>query len=717
MRTRTQLTRLARALGLCLALPLCAAAQTEGAAPVLVTEPDSTRAVALDPVRMTPGPFTAVAPVPFGADAATRVVVFATNVRLYVGETAGAFGAEAEDGRGRTYRLKVEHAGPVPGFAGLTQFTVRLDPSMADAGDVLLRVTLRGMTSNRVRLAVGREGGGPPDDVGSVPTPAPAVPPAPLPAATPDPYTGPATSADAVRFLEQSSFGPTPAEVERAKAMGLRAYLEEQFAAAPSGYPTLPLVPIDSRLYCGSDYPCLRDNYTMHPLQTRFFRNAFYGRDQLRQRVAFALHQVFVVSAKDLNQASWYAPYLQALDRNAFGSFRALMHDVTLNAAMGEFLDSEGNTKEKPNENFAREILQLFTIGPDLLNADGTPRLDEQGNRTPAYTQATVNDFARVFTGWVYANPPAGSQGLINFLDPMQPVERFHDAGAKTLLGGAHLPAGQTAAQDLSAALDNIFNHPNVGPFVSQRLIRHLVTSNPSPAYVGRVSAVFDDNCAGFYPDAGCTRERGDLKSVVRAILLDPEARGDVKTDPAYGRLREPALYAAGLCRAFGVRGLGPGINNIVESDGYLTPWVAGMGQDIWKPPTVFGYYPDDYTVPGTTLRGPEFGAHTSTTVLGRVWFASQMVFRGGIGARATPENTTGTFINTTPFHPLAAEPAKLVAALDALLLHGTMTPAMRSEIIRVVETYPATYPNYLRDRTWVAVFLIVSSPQYHLQK
>src|ERR1043166_2282524 len=522
--------RRAKVVGALLALISCATLGFGQSAvdPVLLTDANSTRAIALESLTFQREPFPLVSPSLLRSDRRTRIIVFAMNVDLYAAESANAFSAEAEASGKRIFPLKVESVSRVPGFEGLTQITIRLDDLLADAGDVLLRISLRGMTSNRVRIAIGHTGGGPPDDQGALPTPAPATPPAPRPLLTPNPYTGPATSADAVRFLEQSTWGPTNAELARVRTVGFRAYLDEQFAAPVSSYPTMTLMPVDGDQGCQGQnlHDCLRDIYTMYPLQNRFYKNAIYKPDQLRQRVAFALHQILTVSGQDMNQASWMAPYLQTLDRNAFGNFRTLLFEMTRNPAMGLFLGTAGNTKQHPNENFAREVLKLFSVGQDLLNADGTPQLNAAGNRIPTYDQATITNFARVFTGWDFAAPPTGTQGVLNFIDPMIAFDATHDTGAKTLLNSAALPANLPDLQDLNAAIDNIFNHPTVGPFLSKRLIRQLVTSNPSPAYVERVAAVFANNCAGFYPDSGCSGERGDLRAVVRAILLDPEARG-----------------------------------------------------------------------------------------------------------------------------------------------------------------------------------------------
>lgn len=713
--------RRARLLCAFLALTACCTLGfgQSGGGPVLLTEANSTRAIALESLTFLRDPFLVVSSSVLSSDKRTRITVFAMNVDLYAGEAANTFTAEAEASGRRIFPLKVESVGSVPGFEGLTQITIRLDELMGDAGDVLLRISLHGMTSNRVRIAVGHHGGGPPDDQGAIPTPAPETPPAPRPVATPNPYTGPAVSADTVRLLEQATWGPTNAEVVRVRAMGFRAYLNEQFAAAASSYPTMTLMPLDSNQGCqGADvHNCLRDNYSMYPLQTRFYKNAFYKPDQLRQRVAFALHQIVTVSGRDMNQASWMVPYLQTLDRNAFGNFRTLLFEITVNAAMGEFLGTAGNNKQNPNENFARELLQLFSVGQDLLNADGTPQLDAAGNRIPTYDQATITNFARVFTGWNFALPPAGSHGVLNFIDPMVARELSHDTGAKMLLNGTALPPNQTALQDLNAAIDNVFNHPNTGPFISKRLIRQMVTSNPSPAYVERVAAVFANNCTGFYPDSPCTSARGDLRAVVRAILLDPEARGDFKTDPDYGRLREPVLFISNICRAFDAKGIGPGPNNTVESDGHLNPQSVGMGQDVFRPATVFGYFPSEYNVPGAGLKGPEFGILSSSTSLMRASFGATMAFRGIERSIFNNDTPNGTFINLSSIQPLAGDPAQLMGALDALLMHGTMSPTVRDAITQAILAVPTSDPNHLRNRSQSALYLVITSPQYQVQR
>lgn len=702
--------RASRLLSICAVLFFCGALNLAEASsgPTILTEGTSARAIALEAVTFRHEPFSLNLPVPFSADTRNRIVFFVMNLDLLAGEGANALTVDVEDATHHHYAFKVENVTPVPGYEWMSQVTVRLSDDIGDVGDVLVRLNLHGMSSNRARVGIGHLGGGPSDDASTIIAAAPFPAPAPTPAPTPNPFTGPPTTADTVRFLEQSTFGPTSGEVARVQGIGFRAYLTEQFNAPASSYPTLTLMNTDQTQGCptGSAPTCVRDNYTMYPLQMKFFQNALTGQDQLRQRVSFALHQILVVSGRDINQPSWMSPYLQTLDRNAFGNFRQLLYEITLNPAMGNYLDMAGNNKNAPNENYAREILQLFSVGLDQLNQDGTPKLDAQGNRIPTYDQTTITNFARVFTGWNIL-AVAGQQGVFDYINPMTVTrETNHDVAQKTLLNGVVLPANQTSAQDLNAAIDNIFNHPNVGPFIGRQLIQQLVTSNPSPAYVERVAAVFNNNCAGLYPDSLCSGARGDLKAVVQAILLDPEARGDVKTDPAYGRLREPAQFITNVLRICNA-----------SSDGFLRDEATNQDQDIFRPPTVFSYYPADFTVPGTDLAGPQFGILSTSTSLRRANFVNKMLFTGiPIGTNAP----SGTQVNLSTFQALANNPAALVDELDRLMMHGTMSAPMKNAIVTAVAAIPVSNPitnaESLR-RAQQAVYLVASSSQYQVAR
>lgn len=716
--------------------------------PILITQSaPSTRAIAFESVTMKPEPFSPTSTVQFSTDNRTRIAIFARDLELYAGEGANAFSADAEDSTGKLYKLKVEYVGRVPGFEGITMVIVRLADDLGNVGDVLLRLNLHGVASNRVRVAIGAIGGGPAVDPSTEYTSAaPAVAPTPDPIATPDPFTGPATNADTVRFLEQASWGPpSQAEVNRVKAMGFKAYLDEQFALPPtnptkgSNYPDL-LFPVDDQ---GTACPtssadpnynqavCNRDNFSFYPIQRTFFSNALNGPDQLRQRVAFALHQIVVVSgAGEINRGSWMTMYLQMIDRGAFGNYRTLLGEITLNPAMGEYLDMRLSTRTNPNENWAREVLQLFSIGVTELNLDGSPKLDSQGVPIPAYTQTNVNEFTRLFTGWNFnpvANPPFPATGTTNWRDPMVPRGGSnHDVGAKVLLNGVNLAAcsgtSQACAQsDLIAGLDNIFNHPNVGPFIGHQMIQHLVTSNPSRAYVERVAKVFNNDCDALYPQ-GCTGVRGNMKAVVQAVLLDPEARGDVKTDPSYGKLREPAQYIIGALRALNVKSF----DKTSTSDGVLgsrstADFTGSLDQPIFLPATVFSYYQPGYEVPGIKLTGPAFGILSTATTLRRANNLSSLIYTG-VSANTTPtalspDRPRGTSVDLASLEALATTPSAMLDQLNALMLHGTMSTQMRTSITTAINSIPTSDGNFARKRAQMAAYLVATSSQYDIQR
>ena len=728
---------------------LCGSAANASAAnakaPILISEAASTRAVAMESVTFRGEPFPLTSSVAFSSDTRTRICVFAMNLELLPGEGANAFTADIEDAAGKLHPLQIEFMGAVPNFPGITMFIVRLADDIGDAGDVLFRLNLHGMGSNRVRMGIGHIGGGPADDAGAVATPAPATPPPADPPLVPDSFSGPASDADATRFLEQATWGPTAADVAHVKSVGFLAYLNEQFSAPVtnvakgSDFPDLAFPVDDQGTACPTSNPadpnynqnvCNRDNFSMYPVHRTFFSNALYGPDQLRQRVAFALHQILVVSAaSEVNRPSWMTVYLQALDRNAFGNYRTLLQEVTLTPAMGEYLDMRLSTRTSPNENFAREVLQLFSIGTVALNLDGTPQVDAQGLPLASYSQTQVNEFTRVFTGW-NLNPAILATGTTNWRDPMIPRGGTnHDVAAKTLLNGAVVPAcagtnTACAQSDLTAALDNIFNHPNVGPFLGKQLIQHLVTSNPSPAYVERVARVFNNDCSGLYPQ-GCANVRGNLKLVVQAILLDPEARGDVKTDPNYGKLREPAQYINGFLRAFNVKSA----DKTSTSDGVLgirsTPvdFTGTLDQPIFQPPTVFSYYQPAYEVPGTKILGPAFGILSTSSTLRRANDINTLVYTGVTAnptspTAASPDRPRGTSIDIANLEALAGNPGDIADALNSLLFHGTMSTQMRTSIITAMNAInDATIATRNQKRARVAVYLAATSSQYDIQR
>jgi uncharacterized protein (DUF1800 family) len=540
------------------------------------------------------------------------------------------------------------------------------------------------------------------------------------------------------------------AEVTRVKQMGFKAYLNEQFNAPVinpdkgSNYPDLFFPLNDQAQACPTTNPsvpnynqavCNRDGFSIYPVQRTYFSNALYGPDQLRQRVAFALHQILVVSGTGgLARASWMTMYLQALDRGAFGNYRTLLGEITLNSEMGDYLDMIQSTRTSPNENWAREVLQLFSIGINELNLDGTPKRDAQGVPIPSYSQTTVNEFTRVFTGW-NLNPVLIAPGTSNWRDPIVPRGGTnHDFGAKTLLNGFTTPACAStsgavnvacAQADLTAALDNIFNHPNVGPFIGKQLIQHLVTSNPSRAYVERVARVFNNDCAGLNPIAGCSSARGNLKAVVQAILLDPEARGDVKTDPNYGKLREPAQYVNNILRAFNVKSF----DKSSTSDGVLsatqrtsTDLTGSLDQPIFQPTTVFSYYQPEYEVPGIKILGPAFGILSTSRTLLRANVVNTLIYTGVATTTtptlASPDRPRGTSLDLANLEALSANPGAIADLLNALMLHGTMSTQMRTSLINAINTInDADAPTRARKRAQTAAYLVATSSQYDIQR
>jgi len=525
------------------------------------------------------------------------------------------------------------------------------------------------------------------------------------------PLSAAQSDADMVRLLEQATFGPSAAALDHVRSVGVSAFIEEQLAAPASQYPVYPFFPFNKPDSCvnatsppyDADSFCARDNYTLFQLQRQFFIQGATAADQLRQRVAFALSQLFVISGVEggLNQPYGMAEYQQMLRNYAFDNFENLLTRVTLHPTMGKYLDMANNNKPtngvQPNENYAREIMQLFSIGTVQLNLDGTPVLDASGKPVPTYDQSQITGFAHVFTGWSYPPQPGQIAKFNNvpyFVGQMQAFASNHDTSSKQLLG-AMAPAGLTAEADLANAIHNIFMHPNVGPFISAQLIQKLVTGNPSPAYIARVATVFNDNGSGV---------RGDMKAVVRAILNDPEARGDLKIDPAYGKLREPVLYLLNTLRAFDG-----------QSDGVYFQRVGGsLLQNVFNSPSVFNFYPPDYTVPATTALGPEFAIQNTSTALTRMNTANTMIFSAQIAPENTVIGATGTSLSMASLQALANDPAAMAAQLDALLLHGTMSQAMKNAIVTAVNAIPATDP---LNRARTAAYLVSTSSQYQVQR
>jgi uncharacterized protein (DUF1800 family) len=517
----------------------------------------------------------------------------------------------------------------------------------------------------------------------------PATAPVPPPSTT-------ATATAAARFLDQTSFGPTAASIAHVQQIGLQAALTEQFNQPASVFGQPP----------SGDAECTGSNW--HCTQSDFLKVTAFGNDQFRQRVAMALSEIWVAPIQQDNAMPFY---LNTLANDSFSNYRTIMQDVALTPQMGFYLNMLNSAAPGPgqiaNENFGREMMQLFTLGPNLLNQDGTTQTDSNGNTIPAYTELQVEAFARAYTGWTYTNTDGSAPGAFNFTAnwsaPMGSVDTLHDSNAKILLNGTVLPQAQTAKQDLAGAFDNIFAHPNVGPFVCRQLIQHLVTGNPSPAYVQRVTEVFSNNGSGV---------RGDMKAVLTAIIMDQEARaGDTQTgdqaesSPAVdgGHLREPLLWTVNLLRGLGATQTNP--SDPYPFVAFMFGFVANAGEAPFTQQSVFNYFPPDYVIPQTGINSPEFGIENTGTIIPRLTLANMIVHSSapGLTIDLTPTSTIGQ---------LASDPAKLADYLGMLFMHSQMSSDMRSALITAISAIPVSD---LQSRAQVAVFLVVTSSQYKI--
>lgn len=520
----------------------------------------------------------------------------------------------------------------------------------------------------------------------------------------------PVSRADAARFLNQATFGATEADVDRLIGLGdaTTAYprwIDEQIAR-----PASLQLPAVQAAFGQLTNPVQMIGSLNADRQEAWFRNAIKGDDQLRQRVAFALSEIMVVSQQSALQAMPHAlaDYYDLLARDAFGDFRKLMEDVTLHPAMGVYLNMLGNQKPdaarniRPDENYARELMQLFTIGLVELNVDGAVRRDAQDQPVSTYDQSVIEGFANVFTGWNYAGAPSFTQArrtLANQVLPMQAYPDQHSPLAKKLLaypGAAkpELPAGQSPQQDLADALDNIFHHPNVGPFIGRQLIQKLVTSNPSPQYVARVAGTFDDDGTG---------RRGNLAAVVRAVLLDAEARPATVT-PTTGKVKEPLLRLTQLWRAYDAKA--------ANGQYRIGPIVFVFGQGPLQAPSVFNFFSPFHAPPGEIaeqgLVAPELQLATEylNTTTTNTFF--NVIFGWNSTVAGLPE--TAIVMDFTQEVALAGDAEALVTRIAGKLLGGQISATLKAEAQAAVERVPATSAG---QRVSEAMYLIATSPEY----
>jgi uncharacterized protein (DUF1800 family) len=531
------------------------------------------------------------------------------------------------------------------------------------------------------------------------PPPPPTVPSGP-PAPPPLPVYGPPSAVQAARFLMQAAMGAPREQIARVQALGYAGWLDEQFAMAPS--PSR----FDWLLAGGYDAPGL--SAAEDGADRSQWCKMLSSPDTLRQRVTFALSEILVNSVIGLSGWSWVAfssaAFLDVLEANAFGNYRSLLQHVSLSAPMGDFLTYRGSRKANPatgslpDENYARELLQLFTIGLIHLNLDGTPKLST-GLPAETFTLDDVKGLARVFTGWNYDLPPGAASDTPHFKrTPMIQEPSSHESGSKSFLGTT-IAAGTDGASSLSQALDAIFAHANVAPFISRQLIQRLVCSNPSPSYVARVATVFNNDGS---------KVKGNLQAVLKAILLDEEARSDARlADPAFGKLREPVLRLTAWARAFHTSS-----PRKAWAIGSTSDPATSLGQSPLRAATVFnffrpGYVPPNSSIASAGLLAPEFQITNETSVIGYVNYMQKVVSQGVDDVRA----------DYSALLPMADAAPALVDELNLLLAAGQLSAATLALIKGTVDSMPSGTQAARLNRIHAVLVLVMASPEFIVQK
>jgi len=554
--------------------------------------------------------------------------------------------------------------------------------------------------------ACGGGGGSSPGGGSTTPPTTPSTP--------PPPYAPiPATDADAARFLAQATFGPTTADITRLRQIGYSQWLDEQVDEARTP-PTLVLPRLQQVVANGFPVADLRPPHR----RNEWLWQAANGRDQLRMRVSFALSEIFVVSDRDVadSNATIYriADYQDTLSRGAFGSYRDLLENVTLHPAMGYFLSHVGNRKADParnltpDENYGREVMQLFSIGLVERNRDFSVVLGAGGQTTPTYDEKVVSAMARVFTGWTYAGQTDAQFGRNNNTSfaPMQCHPTFHDDQPKQIFSGIVISEGSNCTASLRKALDALAAHPNVAPFISRQLIQRLVTSNPSPAYVQRVSAEW-------------IASNGNLGRVVRTILLDTEARIP-PTGAGFGKAREPLLKVTTLWRAFGARYVPPATGEIRFTFSNAGDLTSSLLQDSQRAPSVFNFFEPDYRLPGadgaTGPYAPEFQILTEATYASMLNQHDSLVwnYTGAPPTATTPAPILDIAALTTLAE--AGNHAGMVQQVNTLLFSGALGDASQQAMVRMLDRL-AGINESAANRAKSLVLLALASPEFAIQR
>lgn len=503
------------------------------------------------------------------------------------------------------------------------------------------------------------------------------------------------TRAEAGRFLGQATMGSSKADVDAVVAQGYAGWLDAQLA--------MPRATSHWDWLVQSGYAVSTNMNSQAGFDPVMWRQLIASPDQLRQRVGMALLDFLVVGIDGVN-IQWrqfaVAAYVDVLLDGAFGNFRSLLQNISTNVAMGLYLTFLGNRKEnaatgaEPDENYARELMQLFTIGLYKLNPDGTNQLNG-ASPIETYGQADISGLARVFTGWNLDSNDTTTPDRVR--RPMVNNAAQHEPGAKTFLGTT-IPAGTDGPNSLRLALDTIFAHPNVGPFVCKQLIQRLVTSNPPAAYVQRISSVFENNGSGV---------RGDLKAVIRAILLDSEARSAAIAGTASeGKLREPIMRLTGWARAFGASSPS-GTWPIGDTSSSSTRLAESPGRSQ----SVFNFFRPGYTPPNTAIAAaglvaPEFQLTNEPSVVAYVNYMAAIIANGSGDVKA----------DYSAISALAGDSNALVAEADILLGAG-LSDATKASIRAAVDAIPVGAANATANRVYTAILLIMASPEYLVQK
>lgn len=503
----------------------------------------------------------------------------------------------------------------------------------------------------------------------------------------------------AARFLQQASFASTSNDIAAAQAQGYAAWLEKEF--------NQPLSPGNFDWLLDHGYADAQYLTNFAGAAPAIWQRLISAPDVLRQRIALALSEFFVVGAQGISALPYrqfvMAAWWDLLCTHAFGNFRDLLEAVTLSPAMGRYLNTAGNQKEdpatgrQPDENYAREVLQLFTIGLHLLNPDGSVQTDATGRAIESYTQDDVTQLARVFTGWTV--PVTRQTTTPEFARlPMTLIPSRHSTLEARFLG-AVVPAGTDGATALRIALDTLFTHPNVAPFFGKQMIQRLVTSNPSPAYIARVASAFDNNGRGV---------RGDIQAVVRAVLLDDEARGDAGLSSTnFGKLREPALRFLHWARSFGAAS-----NDGQWNIGDLSDAGTALGQQPLNAPSVFNFFRPGYMPPNTAMAvqglvAPEFQLVHETSVAGYMNFMQSVIAAGRGGVRA----------NYNTELALAQDAEALTQHLNLVLCANRMSSAAFTTIRDAVNSINAHTDAGRRSRVYAAILMTMCCPDYLIQK